>query len=211
MLAQVFAAPPPELPRPPLWESLLLESPAVLVAALMGLGVVVLLVLRRAGRPRGGTLAAGVLVLLGVAAAVLALFVETDREAVTAATRGLVRATAAVDRPGMDRLLAQDARLLGGLDVDGLRSPGAGLTKPAILDRVADVLGRRYPLESATVVECQAEVAGSNTARTQAHVRVRLAGWGVPHNSWWRLEWRRDPDGWRAVTIFPVSLDGAAR
>lgn len=210
MPAQVFAQPPAPLPGPPLVEHMLLESPSLLVAVLVAGGLAVITVARRSRRARVGLVAGTLLVLAGIAVLSAAALVQTDREAVDRATRELVRATASLDQPAMDALLAADATLLTDLEVPGLARL-AHLDKGQILAQSRRALGHDFPIESATVAECQAQVAGSNVARSQVHVRATMAGWGVPHNSWWLLEWRRDPAGWRAITIRPVSMDGATK
>ncbi|MCC6659905.1 MAG: nuclear transport factor 2 family protein [Phycisphaerales bacterium] len=185
----------------------MLESPALLVAALVAGGVALPVVMRTSNRARMGLVVGAAMVVAGVALAAAAALIETERERVDRALRGLVQATATVNLAGMDRLLAEDVRLLGGASLDGLRVPAGGLDKAGIVSRVAEVLGTRFPLDSAKVVEAQVQVTGLNVARAQTHIRVTLAGWGVPYNSWWSLEWRRDGDAWRAISIAPVSLD----
>jgi hypothetical protein len=110
----------------------------------------------------------------------------------------------------MDALLAGDVQLLTDLELPGLARLSR-LDKSGILSQSRRALGHDFPIESASVPECQAEITGRNVARSQVHVRATFAGWGVAHNSWWLLEWRRDPGGWRAITIRPVSMDGAVR
>jgi hypothetical protein len=210
MLAQVFAQPPAPLPGPPVLQHYVLESPSLLVAVLVAGGLATLAVGRRSARARWVPLAGTALVLAGVVVLALAAVVRTDREAVEGATRELVRATAALDQPAMDALLADDVQLLTDLEVPGLARLSR-LDKGGILSQSRRALGHDFPLESASVPECRAEITGRNVARSQVHVRANFAGWGVPHNSWWVLDWRRDPGRWRAITIRPVSMDGGGR
>lgn len=208
ILAQFGAPTPPALPGGPLWERLLLESPWPLAAALAAGAVIALFVLNGRGQTRAGLLAAGALAALGAGVVVLARTVQTDGEAIRARTEALVGMVARVDEAGMDKLLASDARLLSSFEQGDIRTPPVGLDKAGIIARVRETLGRQFPIREHAVLETQGQIVSEGLGRTQVRVRVVVEGWNFPHTSWWRLDWRRDGGGWRAVTITPVAIDG---
>jgi hypothetical protein len=167
-------------------------------------------VLNARGRVRQGLAASGLLGLLAAGVVALAATVRTDREEVAGATADLVAAAARIDGPALEALLAADVRLLSPFHVSEFRVPAAGLDKAGILARVAETLGRQFPIRQHRILETQAEVVGPGMGRAQVHVSVVVEGWNIPSTSWWRLDWRREAPGvWRAYTITPLAIDGA--
>jgi hypothetical protein len=208
VLSQLAPA-PPDLPAPPFLSHLFLESPAAAVTLFLSAAVLAVLVLNSRGLLRRGLVIGVLLAGCALGVLVLASVVHTDREAMIDATGALVRAVARADRAGMERLLASDVRLLSRFELGNLRTPATGWDKPTVLQRAVDAMGREYPVQSVEVIDAQAQSFGSGAGRTQVRVRVVPEGWNVPHTSWWRLEWRRDPGGeWRVVTITPLAIDG---
>lgn len=194
--------PPPDLPRPPLVESLLFERP--LPAAVAIFLVAGMLAWNALSRGRGRTLlAAALLAALAAGWATLATLVTTDREAVSRRSRELVLAVAQVRIDRVDNILDQDATLTY------FRAP-AGLARAEILREIERTLGGEYRVKEARVNSVQAAIDGPNLAQTRVHVTVIPEATQFPHQSWWRLDWRRGPDQvWRAFSIEPLAIAGA--
>ena len=77
-----------------------------------------------------------------------------------------------------------------------------------ILSFVGGEMRGAFKIGNYRVLETQAAVTGPNAAVTQTYVRVTPEQTGGPTFSWWRLDWRRDPDGrWRVTHIEPINAD----
>jgi hypothetical protein len=182
-------------------ESLLFERPLPAVVALLLIAAVVAWTGHSRGRPALLRTAAVVVLLAGAWGAAGAL-VTTDREAVSRRSRELVAAVAAVRTSDVAAILDRDATLTY------FRAP-AGLDREAILREVERTLGGEYRIREARVGEVQAKIDGPNLARTQVRVTVVPEATGLPHLSWWRIDWRRGTDGtWRAFSIEPLVITG---
>lgn len=194
----------PMLPDPPMVEHLLLESPATPAAAFGIAGAAVFLMLNRAGRARQGAAAAGALVVLAAGLIALGASVTTARETLIDRTGRLIGAVSRGSASGAGQFLAEDVR------ATALRSFEAP-DKQAILNHVETDLGPggRFAVKNAAVLASAAVVDGANAARTQVRMRVTVEALGAPSLSWWRLNWRKDPDGqWRVIAIDVLEMDG---
>lgn len=168
------------LPGPPLLDRLLYEMPWPSAIALVVVGIIVFTALNRSGRARlGGGILVGTIVLAS-GNVLLATFVTTPRETVTARSRELVHAVATVNSSAILAIVHPDGQL---------KEPvrGTRLDREQILHRVREAIPP-LGINSARVVESQAAIDGANVARTQ--VRVAVDSGTVPPYSWWRLHWR---------------------
>lgn len=208
VLAQARVAP---LPSPPLVDRLFLESPLPVVAALVLGAVTAFAVLNRRGMPGRGVAIAGVLALAAGAVMVLAMLVQTPREQLTAATRDLVDAVATVDTPALERLLADDFRFHNRLSIAALAVPAAGLDKPSLIALVEQEMDGPFAVKEHGVLQTQAVMDGPAVGRTQVRVRVVPESLGYPNASWWRIDWRRGPQGWRVIGVEPLAIEGVSR
>lgn len=200
----IQVSPPPDLPRPPWLESLLFERPLPAVVALLLIAAIVAWTGWSRGRSRM-LLAASAVGLLAAGWGAMAMLVTTDREAVSRRSRDLVHAVAHVRIAQVAQLLDQDATLTY------FRAP-SGLDRDGILREVERTLGGEYRVKEARVNSVQAAIDGPNLARTQVHVTVVPQATQFPHQSWWRLDWRRGTDRtWRAFSIEPLAISGLAR
>lgn len=178
----------------------MLIQPWPLAAALALAGLAVAFMVRARWRvPIAGALGA-----LAGATLAAGILVTTDRERLVTTTRDLIDATARANTIALAGMLAPDARLVVDVPIAeaGLRPTGAGIERDAILKLVADTLGGQWPLKEHDILEVQSTLVGPGVGRTQVRVRAVLEAIGLPIASWWRIEWRRDPDGsWRAVGV----------
>lgn len=196
---------PPPLPRPPFFEHYLFENPWPLVVLLAVAGAVCFLRLRGTGKNTGALVAAGCLLVCALGAWLLAGSVETGREAIARKTEELVAGAARADVSALDALLSEDLSLF---------RPGGGesLGKAETLERVRRDLGGFYKIGNWAVLDVQSMTDSPRTGVTQARVRVTLEAAGFPNISWWKIDWRKGPDGeWRAVTIDPKSVTPEVR
>lgn len=194
----------PPLPDPPAFDRYVLESPWLLAGGLAAVALVVLYAMRSQGKTRTGLVAAGVGLLLAGAIVAAGALIETPREIMTRQTRDLVRATATVDVPALEGLLAPDARLYW-------LERRSSVDRAQLLERVRSDLGRSYTVRDWAILKLDAALDGPAVGRTQAQVRVDPAEGGV-HFSWWRIDWRREPDGsWRVIGIEPLFVQGLSR
>lgn len=209
MLAQVLTEPPvPLLPDPPAIEHYLLESPWMACAVLVIAGFVGLIVLNRQGKAGRGVQVAGAGILLAAVVFVLATVVKTEREALAERTLELVARTATVDTAGLSPLLSDRVAVSTSLALP-IAIP---VDKATLLDSVRKTLGESYRIEKHTTGRVRAVIDGQNTARTQVRVWVTLAKgqayYDAPVGSWWRIEWRKEGDEWRVVTLTLQQVDG---
>ena len=193
----------PSLPDPPRVAHALLENPipAVLLAVALGLGAYA--VCARLDRRRLGLLGAAAGLGLGVIVLAVAALVETGRERVRTATRGLVAAVATADSDALDGMLADDARMY-------LKGAPGGWRKDQIIDWVERYLGpgSAYAIESHRVDEVQAEVKPNGQfARTRATVLV-IPEQNAPTRCICMLSWQLVGERWVVVEIEPLWVQG---
>lgn len=191
----------PPLPGPPLLERYFLESPLVVVGALLIAAVAGFFILNARGKLGLGAVVAGAGVALAAGVWAMAALIVTERERLADRTRELIDATAIADTGAISPMLAERAEVI----VPNLRSYE---TRGMILAAVEEYPGRQYPIESHSVAETRAVVDGPRTARTQ--VRVLHSGNAIPGASWWEIEWRREsPDeAWIVDAIRLLWLQG---
>lgn len=189
----------PPLPKPPALESLLFESPALLIIALVVLALAGFFGFRAQGRASRGALLAGISLLLAGALYLMSALITTPREQMANRTRELVRAVAEADLAMLESLLDPDARLVW------IRQSTI-YTRPQLLERVRQDMGERYRVEDWAILKLQATRDGPRVGRTQTQVRVNAGGLNF---SWWKIDWRLGDDGqWRVVGIEPLFIGG---
>lgn len=206
-LAQILTdSPVPRLPDPPALTHYLLESPWFAVVGLALGGAIALIVLNRRGQAGLGVKIMLAGIVLAAMLAVVAHFVETQREGLIRQTRELVARTAAADTAALRPMLSDRVNVVSALP---LTLP---VDKQTLLDRVRQELGEAHPIAEHSTGGEQASIDGVNTARTQLRVWVQLhrdqAITGAPIGSWWRIDWRKESDEWRVATITLTQLDG---
>lgn len=190
----------PPLPSPPPIAHFLLENPIPGVVLLILIAIVAFLVLNARGKVKPALLLAALLVTLAGVLFAVASVVQTDRETISARTRELVAVVAAVNRPGMEEILAD------GLVTRATRVP-RDATKDQVIAIVESELGVKYQASSHEFLDLQAAMYGPRVGRTQARVRVSSDYGGIP--SWWRIDWQLDDDGrWRASRIEALWIPG---
>lgn len=208
MLGQIeLLTPPPTLPSladPPALQHALLENPVPPVILMVALGLAAYAIASRLGRPRAGLLGAGLGLLLGGAAVLTSVLVETTRERLTARTAELVGAVAGADGRALDGLLADDVRMY-------VRGEGSGWAKGRIVEWVERYLapGSIYAVGAHRVTETQAEVGTSGRiGRTRATVRVEPEQ-GGPTLFLCMLTWQEVSAGeWVVIEIDPLWVQG---
>lgn len=201
-LGAYFGQDVPPLPEPSLIQKTLFEQPTLPAIALAFLAVIAVIAFRGAGRPKAGLIALCVGFLLAIGLMASGRLVHTEREALLDAQDALVASVARADIGVLGSHLEPDARLRG------LPSIGTAGTREGILSLVASTTGGAYRVRDFGIVKRQGVVDGPNTARTQAYIRVEPEAIGTPTFVWFRLVWRRTPDGWRALEIEPLFISG---
>lgn len=196
---------PPALPRPPLVEHLLLEQPWAAALALGLGGLLAAWILNQRARARAGLALGAAMLLAGATIAVIGALVTTTREALIARTRELIALTARADTRALDGLLAGDVTFR-------LFTTDRRYIREELLGLVRRYPGELYPVESYREEQAAASLDGPNAARTQVRVVTRSAAatlYDLPVGSWWRIAWRREPDGaWRVTQIECLRIDG---
>jgi len=190
----------PVLPAAPLIERVWLANPWPIVILLIVLAAATFVVLNARGRAVRGLAIAAAFLLAAVGAYVTSMLVETDREAISSATRELVRATAAADRAALGELLSDD------LSMRVTRVPRSA-DKSETIALIERLVAGQYGVSGATVLECQATLDGPRLGRT--HVRVRTTSQVGVLPSWWRIDWVLEDDrSWRARRIEALWIPG---
>lgn len=194
----------PSLPEPPALSHALFENPIPAVILSIALGLAAHAIASRLGRRRLGLLGTGAGVVLGAIVLLVSTLVVTKRERVQAKTRELVEAVAAADRPALDRLLADDARL----SVTGLTR---AWRKDGILAWIGANLapGGLYAVDHHRIGEIQAEIGPSGrVAHTRATVAVTPTH-NIPTRFVCRMTWQEvAPGDWTLIEIDPLWLQG---
>lgn len=205
-LAQSSEGPytPPPLPSPPRLAHWLLENPWPPAIGLAAFAVLAFFILNSRAQAKQGAVIA--LSLLAAAAACIAasFLVTTDRERLAAKTRELIAATATADLGTLGPMLASDV----GLSV--LERP-APQDKDGILGLVGRYMGNEVRIREHSTSELTAHVDRLGTGKTLVRVRVTadVAGMsGASNRSWWRITWRKTPDGqWQVLHIEGLQID----
>jgi len=204
LLAQFGSANVPELPPPPMLERLFLESPLVVIVALVLVGAFAAYLLNRSGRPRIGLVAGLAGVALAAVVWLVADRVVTEREVLRVRSRELARAVAEADPRPVGRILAADAQAVT------LLSPGgAGLDW--ILQFVEREMAGPYAVREYDVRHVEATIDGPNVGRTQVHVTVTPELTRVPTQVVVGLDWRKERgEGgeWRVTDLRPLHVSG---
>ena len=196
-LAQVFEPPMPPVSPTPLVDRWVTGSGIPLAAFLGVLGVVAFLVLSRGARARQALPAALLLFLAAGLALVAGRLIVTQREVLRDAARSLVDSAVAADKPALERLLHEDARLrsrFGNAEGRDRIIPYTDLAKVRI--------------ETHRVREVRVDMRGPRVARTQ--IRLSVTADRIPPASWWAVDWQRTTDDapWQATSIEPLWLQG---
>ncbi|HYF16144.1 MAG TPA: hypothetical protein VD971_13840 [Phycisphaerales bacterium] len=192
---------PTPLPEPGPLQRHLLESPWLIVAALLGVAVVTLFWRHGRGETRRGVLHAGIAAAVALVVWMVATLVVTARENLRETTRGLIGAVAAADIGAVRSRLTDDCVYIG------YPAPEGGMRIDPLLTAVSTYFGTasQFAVADWKMVRFQA-VAEGGSARVQVKVWVRSAA-GIPNNSWWRLDYQKEPDGrWRASGIMPLEI-----
>lgn len=190
----------PELPAAGPFEHWLFEAPVLPAAALVILGLVAFIAMRRTKWNMGiglPALLAGV--VLGAGVYLLGSLTVTDREVLALRSADLVAAAGDGDANALSALLDERVRV---------RSVFASVSGR---DAVVNLARTRAPrvIESAETRAVHAGLFGPQVARTQ--IRVRVQGEFVPSLSWWAVDWKRptpDSDQWVATHIEPIWVQG---
>lgn len=187
----------PPLPSPPIFEHLLFEQPlmVVLVCLAVAAGAVTMGLQSQKFKVPG--LIAGVAALVAVVFYITAGRVETDREAMDAASRSLIEAIAAQNTQQLGDLLSE--RFV--YDSFPARQPW---DKQRLLDTISATLGQ-YDVTQASVLTVQAESTARNAGRTQLRVRPDQDGRPLDLPSWWGMSWRNEDGVWRCTRIEPLA------
>lgn len=195
----LLGAAPPPLPPPPVIEHWLFERPFVVGPGAFALGLAVFLLLNKRNQAKQGLLVGGGLMALGVVALVLGMTVETSRERVIRHSRELVDALVEGDAATIDSLLSQDLVLsAGAMPIQ---------SKPLAM-RAVETFQSQVKVTEHGVSATEAMITSQgNSAATQFRVRA-VSNYG-PGVGWFRLSWRRQPDGqWRIHLIELLRLNG---
>lgn len=194
------------LPGAPLHESLLLESPWVLVVVLVVLGLGWWYIQQQRGKGKPALI--GLVIALALAGGVYVLSeqVQTPREALRQKTVELVDAIADPDPQTIERLLQPGAwasalRRHEREEILRYVEQAAGASGTYRAPANFEVVWRR-------IRDVRAEASGGSIGKSQINVVVQ-ANQGVPTATWWEIDWDRQPDGsWRARTVTLLWIAG---
>jgi hypothetical protein len=164
-------------------------------------------VLNSQNRPRRARAAALGAVAVAIGLSVAARLIVTDRERMAETTVELVRATATVDLPTLEELLARDCIAMTAAPFAGVPFGRDGVDRATLLGYVQGYLGGNYRVAEYGVLETQVQFNGPTSARTQVRVRATSEKFGTPLISWWRIDWRKTTGGWKAVLIELLEME----
>jgi ketosteroid isomerase-like protein len=191
-----------ELPSPPFFEHLLLESPWPLISSLLALAAGLVIIAFRRVSVRH-LLSGAALAVVAAAVALLATFVTTDREKVKGLSMELVKATAPLDAPKIKSLFEPDAAIV---DADGSRFA-------SIDEALARLM--RYQSRATTlthyVTSLNAQADDTDYARTVLTLisSSDISGNPTYARTQWLLTWHRDASGQYHVSdVRWISIDG---
>lgn len=197
---------PVNFPATPLLEAYLLQSPWLLMAALVALGVGLLAVFNARGRAAWGLAAAGIALALAGAAFVVSELVETTSERLQAQTRTLIDAAARGDGEAVAGMLEAGAHVEAGA---WSQAQGREAIRELVSTRV-----KAYDLRSWSVSGLRGTIDGEAGGRTLVRVSVEPEATRLPYASWWMFTWRRDEQGaWkvRSIRLLEGDAGGAWR
>ncbi|MEM1445567.1 MAG: hypothetical protein AAGF84_05885 [Planctomycetota bacterium] len=141
------------------------------------------------------------LVLLAAGVVMAGYLVETDDEAVKRHTRELLAATAPLDRPVIDAMLANDVRLLG-------PTGSVWMSGSVLRDRLASIADRRQLDQRVVSLGVSTPEDTEESERVAVlELRTRDAS-GVPILSSWALHWRPRGETWELFDVRWLSLGG---
>ena len=194
----------PELPGPPITDTLLFESVWMGPVALVLVGLVVFAVMNSRGTGGKGLLILGAFLALAGGNAALSLAVQTDREAMRTNTRELVAAVAASDAASLRPLLHDQ------LWLRNIPTAPDSIDREGLIELVERSMRGVAAVDQHRVREVKATTDGPGVGRSLALVWVSTAGQGIPVNSTWQLDWQRDGnDGpWKLAGLEMLKLGG---
>jgi len=183
------------LAPPPLFERLLFEDPAALVATCILVGLVLLIHGNRRMNRRvmlGGVAA---IALAGVFYA-LASLVVTTREHLKDRTREMIALTAPLDVPRFADILGPRVTLSG---------PGGDiwLHREQIVQQLEAAV-KRYKVSDQSISDLTAETRGDSIGLTELSLRTTLDSemGAMPITTRWLFAWAKQPDGkWRVNDV----------
>jgi hypothetical protein len=192
---------PAPLPKGPIVERLVLESPLLLMALLLGAGLAGYVYFNSRAQLKRALIVAGVSVSLAIAVWITSTLVETTRERLETITREVVDATARADAPRLATWLHPDCELIYPV--------GRGeVSREQLLEMVTEEVGRRVGVKDHEVVRVQAFNDNERFARVQVKVWVMTDAAG-PNSSWWKLEFEAGTEGrWLVRRIEPIAIAG---
>jgi hypothetical protein len=190
----------PELPPPGFIEHWVFETPIPLALALLTVGVMLFVLLRRSNKHHKFALPALALgTLLGAATFLLGAQITTARETLKARSIQLVKAASSGDASTLDALLDEEIRVRTAF--------GSPIGKKNVINLV--ISGSQGSIESARASKVNAGLLGAQVAQTQ--IRVRVQGDLFPSLSWWRIDWTRptlESNEWVVTHIEPLWIQG---
>lgn len=188
------------LPEPSLIESMLFGGSLALWIGLTVGAVVLFVGLSTRGKPKLGALLAALALLAAAGAWATSALVTTEREVILGRTEALIDATVAADTRALGDLLDPEVRL-------SIRGLGTDMPKGRILTLVDAQLGGPYRITDHAILERQATLDGPTAARAQFSIRADGERFGRV-GSWWAIDWRERPEGWRVVAIEALYIPG---
>lgn len=192
---------PTPLPRGPLAERLLFESPLLPVAILIAAGLAGYVFFNSRAQFRRGITIACVAGILALGIWITSTLVETTREKLASITREVVDATARADAPRLSTWLHPECELIYPVGRNEV-------SREQLLSMVTEEVGRRVGVKDHDVVRVQAYNDNERFARVQVKVWVMTDGAG-PNTSWWKLEFEASPEGqWLVRRIEPIAISG---
>ncbi len=198
--ASALASAPPPLPNSPAIQQWLFERPILVGVALAAFGIAAFFVLNRRGDAAKGIVAGLMLLLLGIAATVTGIAIETPRERLIRLSNEFVDAVVAGETNAATAMLAPDLVVaVGSTPLPG----GGGLARRAIESFTESVNVSDYFVtdESATVNAQASSGASQFLARATSNLG--------PGSAWVRLNWRLDPSGeWTIYLIEVLRVNG---
>lgn len=199
----------PPLPSPPALVHYVLETPWLVLGAVVLSGIVALVVLNQRNKAKLGLVVLALSLVFAAAIFLVSTLVTTERERLDTRTRELISLTSTAELGALRSVLSEQIQVrLGGVTFRSGRD--------AVLSDVDRLLAKQYPISSIDITHVQCVIDGPNVARSQVRVRATssAAMYNAPAGSWWLIDWRRDLDSagqgtgeWRASGINMLQLD----